>query len=61
MGGALGAFLPETKGSLVALTSSVHLRVFSTPAENQQASLQLLCLGRVQRSAVDGQNPELHL
>lgn len=43
------------------LTSFDHLRLFSTLAENQQASLQLLCLRCVQRSAVDGQNPELHL
>lgn len=43
------------------LTSFERLRLFSTLAENQQASLQLLCLRCVQRSAVDGQNPELHL
>lgn len=32
-----------------------------SPAEDQQASLQLLRLRCVQRAAVDGQDPELHL
>lgn len=35
--------------------------VIPFPAEDQQASLQLLRLRCVQRAAVDGQDPELHL
>lgn len=35
--------------------------VIPSPAEDQQASLQLLRLRCVQRAAVDGQDPELHL